>query len=405
MRKLNVAIEILMLCLSWLGCYRDGTSKQQVKIEEIAPDSQPEVYRLVKEAEAPLETGGYAFMPVRSDTAVYLRYRLYQNEIKLLKYDFNLSLVTSHSFMYGQGPGEWVNLQEFVGFEDAILMTDRAQDRITWFDSHMNIVNTIRPRLGIQCSSIQGEMVRKGKGRYGFYYMTVTHFSGEKQGYYAGKAYRIYGGEISPSGLDCKLYHEALRMSQKGQAPIYEVGPKLYFAMAGDILYAVDAETYTLTRIDLTGVPVRSVRMKTDFPEFSKVILQKWEKGFSSGKKDPHAGMWNPTWWYPSPLMPVAGVVVLGQGLAVISCENYDPENKPNMIKADYFDLELNPLGVVHFPYFTYWNCPMAWESSKVHRIFYWHEDRLFYINDNDEDHPTLSRWRLEGPESAVSRQ
>lgn len=393
----NAIVVMLMLNLSWLGCHKANNSNEKLVAEEITLDRQKIAGRLIKEAEVPLEVAIlYKFMTINSDKALFLSQYVTRNEIKLQRFDLDLSRKASHSFMAGQGPGEWFGVPEFIGFEDTTLMIDPGADRITWYDDKMNLVDTLQYRFkAAGGAGVYGDLTKKGDGLFGLYYYVASYVRG-KQGYFSGDDIKILGGTINAKKVDCDVFYEIYRGTQKTKAPVYEVGEKILFTLVGDSLYLVDAETYTLTRMSLDGVPLRSVRVKMERPEFSKKDLQKWEKGFSNQKVDEHKGQWNPTWLYPSPLWPVAGMMELGKGLAVITCENYDPENKPDMLKADYFDLDLNYVGVIEIPIFSFWNCPMPWHSLKTRRVFRWQMDRLFYIDDRDEDQTTLSRWRLE---------
>lgn len=391
-----------MLSLSWLACHRGDKPKanrQKLAVEEITPDRQKVAGRLIKEEEVPLGVGGYVFMPIRSDSTVYLRYGLTRNEIKLLEYDFDLSLKTSHSFIRGKGPGEWVVTPEIIGYENIFLMMDAPENRITWFDGQMNIIRTFRNQfpVGEGNYGLYGELVPKGNGEFGLFYYIKKTVRGKLDFFY-GHDLKIVGGTLSPKGLDSKVYYQTFMGIQKTNAYVFEAGEKLIFAQAGDSLYVIDADTYTLTRMSLDGVPIRSVQVKAERPVFSKEALHRWEKGFSGKKKDSHAGAWNPTYWYPSPLWPVAGLMELGRGIAVITCTDYDPENQPELLRVDYFDLDLHYLGIVEIPSFPRWNCPMVWHRKKEGGVFRWQKDRLFHIHvDNgDEDQITLSRWRFE---------
>lgn len=351
MRNATIGIMMLVLGLSWLACNKADKPKvdrSKLAVEEITPDRQKLAGHLIKETEVPLEPGWYDFMPVHSDEAVYIRYGLTQREITLNRFDFNLSQMTSTSFREGKGPGEWICLPEFVGFDDTILMIDPAESRITWFNEQMNIVRTLRHNFFSSGGGggFYSEIIKKGSEEFDIFYF-IKNDVGGKQGYYSGYDIKFFGGTINSKELKCKVYYETFQGSQKGMEPVYDTGEKTLFAQAEDSLYIVDAETYTLTRMTLAGMPIRSVHVKTNRPEFSKTVLQKWERGFSKKSKNPHTGMWKPTYWYPSPLWPVAGVIVLGRGLAVITCEDYDPENQPEMLRADYFDLDLNYLGIV----------------------------------------------------------
>jgi len=384
---------LLMLSLSWLACHREN--KPQIKVEEINPDRQKVVGHLIKEKEVPLELGQYIFMPVRSDRGVYILDSLDRKEVKLLQFDFDLSRTASHSFKEGQGPGEWQAVPEFVGFGDTLLMIDGVANRITWYDGRMNIINTLRQRYDAHFGFVYSELVKRENGTLGLYYYLPDAVR-QKLGYFIGYDIKIMGGSIGPKGVDCDVYYETFKGVKKTNASVFEEGEKILFAQAGDSLYIVDAETYTLTRMSLDGLPIRSVRVQTDRPEFSKETLQKWYKGFSSQMVDEHKGQWNPTFWYPSPLWPVAGMMPLGEGLAVITCQDYDPEYKPDMLQADYFDLDLNFLGVIEVPAYLYWNNPSRDNMVRARGYLRWQMDRLFFIDHRDEEHVTLSRWRLE---------
>lgn len=393
MRKATIGILILTFGLSWTACNKDN--KPQIAVEEISPDRQKNAGRLIREKEVPLEVGNYIFMPIRSDKAVYMLDIHVRTEVKLQRFDFDLSRTASHHFKEGQGPGEWQAPPEFVGYDDNILMIDRVANRITWYDGNMNIGHTLLHRYNAPFGFVYSEMVKRVDGTFGLYYYLPSDVR-MKHGYHGGFEIKIMGGTISPNGVDCEVYYEAFKGFQKENNFVFEEGEKILFAQAGDSLYIVDAETYTLTRMSLDGTPLRSVRIKTARPEFSKETLQKWYKGFASQTVDEHKGQWNPTYWYPSPLWPVAAMFPIENGLAVITCEDYNPENKPEMLRADYFDLDLNCIGVIEVPAYPFWNCPSMDNMMRARGYLRWQIDRLFYIDFNDEENPTLSRWRLE---------
>lgn len=394
MRKLNNGIMILMLGLSCLACHREN--KTQIRIEEITPDRQQVAGHLIKEREVPIELGKYIFMPIRSDKSVYILDSLDNREVKLQRFDFELSRTSSRSFKEGQGPGEWQAPPEFVGYDDNILMIDRVVNRITWYDGQMNIVNTLRHNYNSPYRIVYSEVVKKAVGALGLYYF-LPELITNKNCYYAGYNIQVRGGTIEPKKVSCKLYYETFQGYWKTRAEdVFESGEKILFTQTGDSLYIVDAETYTLTRMSLEGISIRSVQVKADRPEFSKETLQNWYKGFSGKMVDEHKGMWNPTFWYPSPLWPVAGIMPLGKGLAVITCKDYDPENRPDMLQADYFDLDMNYIGVIDLPAYPFWNCPDMDNTVRARGHLRWQMDRVFYLDDRDEEHPTLSRWRLE---------
>ncbi|MCP4219270.1 MAG: hypothetical protein GY765_31845 [bacterium] len=103
----------------------------------------------------------------------------------------------------------------------------------------------------------------------------------------------------------------------------------------------------------------------------------------------------------PEYVAPANWIVELGEGIAVVRMEDYNPERK-EWIDADYFDKDLNFLGKIKLPWFYWWNFPGSFRSDF---LFYSKGKKLYFIQTREtpsDEESWLVRYRVETGTSAT---
>jgi hypothetical protein len=304
---------------------------------------------------------------------------------EVLKLNPNLEIKEKHTIKRGAGPGEATNPRIYGGDEHSIIVYDPPYFKFTKFDTSFNLIGEYKFNKDMSLFLNSGAQYNKKHN------LVIDGISRHIT-YYEGSVliYKVKIPVGSSTGIKAvELFKTSQQKYRKDNRKMIVANP-IHFGCFFDHVYILDKRTYRILKMDFDGNVLKDKKINFESRSFARAVRKKWVDNFYPNDK-----YCQRRFDFPEKLYPACWLMQVGDGIAVGRCENYDPELK-GPVPADYFDKDLNYLGKIKLPYFSWWNHPYTGQTFADIK-FYSKDGKLYFLDDRDEDEYWIVRYNIEG--------
>lgn len=368
--------KTIIAILAWLLFLMHCSNQKQPDVEETVLNENSKFIDLQwhKEKSVDISEVNFAYFYLGRGTINAYGYPTTKSQCKVLKiYDLDLNLKSEKFFNMGEGPGDLGGATTFFINGDYTYVADHQQQRINLFDKDFNFVKFIKtpgaflsPEFimdGQQLIVTRADEVKKGVVAFHINLISFPDFKTKKL---------ITLGPINRFDKNNKLVIGAI--------------PQFYYFHRNGKIYFINMETYRIVMFDLSGKPLKRVRLEVENISVPPDLRMKWLTEQLGPRIVNRLSL-------VDSVQPASWMIPLSKGFVVIRRNSYSTTCE-GLVDADYFDYDLHLLGKVKFPCFY----PIYQLTIMLPRSFAYANGYVYLITqdlkETDED-INLEKWKL----------
>jgi hypothetical protein len=316
----------------------------------------------------------FAYFYLGPGTVNAYGYSTKQSQCKVLKiYDPDLNLNSEKFFNMGEGPGDIGDAATFFITGNYTYVADHLQQRVNLFDKDLKFVKFVK----MPGAFLSPEFINDGK------LFIATRYNEVKKGVFA-----LHINLISFPNFEAKklITLGPINNFDKNKKLIIGALPQFYYFHRGGKIYFINMETYRIVMFDLSGKPLKRVRLEVENIPVPPDLRMKWLTEQMGPRIVNRLSL-------VDSVQPASWMIPLGKGFVVIRRNSYSTTCE-GLVDADYFDYDLHLLGKVKFPCFY----PIYQLTIMLPRSFAYANGYVYLITqdlkETDED-INLEKWKL----------
>jgi len=297
------------------------------------------------------------------------------SQCQVLKiYDRDLNLNSEKFFNLGEGPGDVGGAATFFTTGNYTYAADHQQRRVNIFDKDLKFVKFVKTPGAF----FSPDFINDGK------LFIATRYEELKPGIVS---YHI--NLISFPNFETKklITLGPIKRFDKNRKLIIGAIPQFHYFHRDGKIYFINMETYQIAMFDLSGKPVKRVRVEVEKIPVPSDLRMTWLKEQVDSRILNRVSL-------VDFVQPASWMIPLGKGFVVIRRNSYST-SCAGLADADYFDYDLHLLGKVKFPCFY----PIyLFSSAYLPRSFAYTNGYVYLITqdlkETDED-INLEKWKV----------
>lgn len=305
------------------------------------------------------------------------------NMHEFIRMDSYLKIEGKFVLAKGQGPNE-IGKEYFVGGTgDEIFIYDGVNRRVMFCDHEFKNCESTRKALHKE-DYIGGFGYSPDTG---YFLMAEQFVPTPPKKSFAGFFLRDVKKGHGAEPFFHRIEYKKIERDLNGKVMVL-VGAPLDALLIGNFVFIINLKDYTIFKYDLKSRLIKSIKVRFNDQNYSKSQMDEFKAAWGENTPQMRIIM------YPRELWPACWMLRLGKGFAVARRKDYWPSSE-QWIKADYFDLDLNYLGKIRLPSFSYWNHPNYSWMAKSRDVFY-NGEKLFVLRQDEErEECILEEWSL----------
>lgn len=368
--------KAILPILIWLLFLMHCSNQKQPEIEEVVlkeiSKSIDLQWHQVKSTD--ISDVNFAYFYLGPGTINAYGYSTKQARCRVLKiYDQELNLNSEKFFNIGEGPGDLGGASTFFVNGDYTYVSDHIQRRVNIFDKDLKFVKFVKTPAaffspdftndGKHFIAMKYEESKPGVVSLHINLISFPNFESEKL---------ITIGPINRFDKNKKLIIGAI--------------PQFHYFCRNEKIYFINMETYRITMFDLSGKPLKRVRVEVEKIPVPSDLRMNWLKEQADSRILDRVSL-------VDFVQPASWMIPLGKGFVVIRRNSYSTACA-GLVDADYFDYDLHLLGKVKFPCFY----PIyLFSTAYLPRSFAYADGYVYLITqdlkETDED-INLEKWK-----------
>lgn len=360
-------------------------NNQELPLEIIRPHNRlyPIVFSKGKDVELDIiskENGMFESIDISS--YLYIGFYNSNKDKEIWQLTDDLEVKENYIIKRGQGPGEALNLMIFGGNIQEILGYDLTYKRLLYWNKDFNkcrmkketlFFNEIHFHSYAYSPVIGSLMVLEEKAHPGNINKADLVLSFKK---------------VNDKGRSFDIHHVECKVKEvqsEGRTHRWHSRP-LHAILIKDHLFVVNLEEYIIYKYNLSGKLLRNVRIVFSKKSFSGPQLKEWLEASIKDKKQ------HLYYHFPGALWPACWLLPFGDGFAVGRRDDYNPSDS-GWINCDYFDLNMQYLGMIRIPAFKEWNHPFFCQSALTFKVLSKQKSLYFITMNETNEKTTISEW------------
>lgn len=369
--------QTILLALIWLLFLMHCSNQKQPNIEEEVLQENSKTIDLqwhqVKSID--ISDVNFAYFYLGPGTVNAYGYSTKQSRCQVLKiYDQDLNLNSEKFFNIAEGPGDVGGASTFFTTGNYTYVSDHQQRRINIFDKDLKFIKFEKAPGAF----FSPQFINNGE------HFIATRYEEPKPGIVS---YHIE--LISFPSFDTKrlITLGPINRFDKNKKLIIGAVPQFYYFHRDGKIFFINMETYQVSMFDLSGKPLKRVRVEVEKIPVPSDVRMNWLKEQVDSRSLDRVSL-------VDFVQPASWMIPLGKGFVVIRRTSYSTACTW-LVDADYFDYDLHLLGKVKFPCFY----PIyQFSTAYLPRSFAYANGYVYLITqdlkETDED-INIEKWKL----------